>query len=102
HLREDLSVGVLAARVGMSVRNFARAFKRELGVPPAGYVERVRVQAARRKLQLGAASIAHIAEQVGFGCVDSLRRAFVRQTGASPSASRALRLVETPSERPAS
>jgi transcriptional regulator GlxA family with amidase domain len=90
----DLSVGVLAERVGMSPRNFARAFKRELGVTPAGYVERVRVEAARRKLQLGAASIAQIADEVGFGCVDTLRRAFMRQTGGPPSASRALRLVE--------
>jgi transcriptional regulator GlxA family with amidase domain len=97
HLRDNLSVSVLAARVGMSVRNFARAFKRELGVTPAGYVERVRVEAARRKLQLGAASIAQVADEVGFGCADTLRRAFLRQTGGPPSASRSSRAL---AERP--
>jgi transcriptional regulator GlxA family with amidase domain len=88
HVRDDLSVGVLAQRVGMSVRNFARAFKRQVSMTPAGYVESVRVEAARRKLEMGDASIAEIAGEVGFGSVDTLRRAFVRQTGSTPRVSR--------------
>jgi transcriptional regulator GlxA family with amidase domain len=87
-VRDDLSVSVLAQRVGMSVRNFARAFKRELSMTPAAYVEMVRVEAARRKLEMGAASIAEVATEVGFGSIDTLRRAFVRQTGHTPRAGR--------------
>lgn len=56
---------------------------------PAGYVESVRVEAARRKLEMGSASIAEVAVEVGFGSVDTLRRAFVRQTGHTPRMSRA-------------
>jgi transcriptional regulator GlxA family with amidase domain len=88
HLKADLSVVALAARVGMSVRNFARMFKREMSMTPAAYVEGVRVEAARRKLELGTASLAEVAREVGFGSVDTLRRAFVRETGEPPSACR--------------
>jgi len=89
HVKEDLSVSALAARVGMSVRNFARAFKRELSMTPAAYVESIRVESARRKLEMGSASIAEVATEVGFGSIDTLRRAFVRQTGHTPRLTRA-------------
>ena len=105
HLASDLSVPALAAHVGMSPRNFARAFKRELNVTPAAYVEASRVEAARRKLQLGASSMAEIASDVGFGSIDSMRRAFARQTGDLPSAHRGaprLRLVSGKTEGAAS
>ncbi|MDD9946723.1 MAG: DJ-1/PfpI family protein [Myxococcales bacterium] len=81
----DLSVTALATRVGMSVRNFARMFRRELSMTPAAYVEASRVEAARRKLEFGQDSIDEIAMEVGFRNADTLRRAFVRQTGAAPS-----------------
>jgi len=67
-----------------------------MSVTPAAYVEGVRVEAARRKLELGTASLAEVAADVGFGSVDTLRRAFVRATGQPP---RGLRLVETRSGR---
>jgi transcriptional regulator GlxA family with amidase domain len=88
NIRSDLSVGVLAARVGMSIRNFARAFKRELGVTPVTYVETVRVEVAGRKLQMGNASLAEIANEAGFGSLDTLRRAFLKHTGRPPSRAR--------------
>ena len=47
----DLSVEALAARAHMSPRHFARAFAAETGVTPARYVERVRLEAARRALE---------------------------------------------------
>ena len=92
HVRDDLSLQSLAKRVGASVRSFSRAFKREFATTPASYVEAVRVDAAVRKLELGEASLASIADQVGFGSVDTLRRAFVRQRGEVPSQLRARKL----------
>ena len=43
------SVAALAARANLSPRHFARAFRAEIGITPARYVERVRVEAARRR-----------------------------------------------------
>src|SRR5689334_2400603 len=47
----DLTVAGLARRAGMSERHLARCFHLEVGVTPARYVERVRVEAARRRLE---------------------------------------------------
>ena len=48
HLASDLSVEILAERVAMSPRNFARRFVGMMKLAPAKYVERLRVDAARR------------------------------------------------------
>ena len=69
----------------MSPRNFARAFRRELGATPAAYVERLRVERARGRLESGDAPIEAVAAECGFGTVETLRRAFQRRVGASPS-----------------
>ena len=85
HLDADLSVDRLAARVRMSPRNFARVFRREVGLPPARFVERLRVEAARRRLEESGATLGRIAAECGFGNADALRRAFLRELGVSPS-----------------
>ena len=84
HLADDLSVTALAARAHMSPRNFARAFGRELGVTPAAYVERLRVERARTLLQSGDAPIKLVAAECGFASLETLRRAFARHVGTSP------------------
>jgi len=88
HLAEDLSVERLAQRVAMSVRNFSRTFTREVGVTPARFVERSRVDAARRLLEESAASVDEIAARCGFGTAETMRRSFLRAVHVSPSAYR--------------
>ena len=85
HLDEDLSVAALARRAGMSDRNFARAFRRETGMTPGAYVEAARVERARIALETGDLPVEAVAEQVGFGTVETLRRAFRRRVGVSPA-----------------
>ena len=72
----------------MSERNFARAFKAETGMTPAVYVEALRVERARLALGAGAAPIDAVARRCGFGTVETLRRAFGRRLGVSPTAYR--------------
>jgi transcriptional regulator GlxA family with amidase domain len=85
HLAEDLSVPALARRACMSERNFARAFRRETGRTPAAYVEAARVERARIGLESGDLPVDALARQVGFGTVETLRRAFRRRLGVSPA-----------------
>jgi transcriptional regulator GlxA family with amidase domain len=85
HPEAGHSVESLARRVAMSPRHFARVFARELGVTPARYVERVRVEAARRRLEEGEAGIEQVAEGCGFGSPETMRRAFLRSVRVSPS-----------------
>ena len=84
HLGEDLRVEALAARAGMSPRNFARLYVRRLGTTPAKAVERLRLEAARRALEESGVSIARVAQVCGFGDEERMRRAFLRSLGVAP------------------
>ena len=88
HLDTDLSVPTLAAEVAMSERNFARVFTREVGLTPARYVERARVEGARRRLEESTDGVDAVAAQCGFGSAEVMRRAFLRLLGVPPSAYR--------------
>ena len=88
HLDADLSVPALAGRAAMSERHFARAFKAETGMTPAAHVEALRVERARLALESGGEPIDAVARRCGFGTVETLRRAFARRLGVSPSAYR--------------
>lgn len=88
HPTADLSVAVLADRVHMSPRNFARAFARESGATPGAYVESVRVERARIALEATGATVEAVAHECGFGTVETMRRAFHRRLAVSPAAYR--------------
>ena len=88
HPDEDLGVERLAARVAMSPRHFARVFRAEAGLSPGRFVEKVRVEAARRQLEESNASVDEISSRVGLGTSETMRRAFLRQIGVGPSAYR--------------
>ncbi|WP_329377173.1 GlxA family transcriptional regulator [Streptomyces sp. NBC_01351] len=85
HPDSDLSVETLAARARLSPRHFARAFQAETGVTPGRYVERVRVEHARRLLEESAEGVAQISRACGYGTPEALRRAFVRTLGQPPA-----------------
>jgi len=85
NLDKMLTVDNLAQHVGMSTRNFARQFKKETNTTPADFVERARVDAARRMLEESGTPLKRVASQCGFGDPNSLRRAFLRRLGVSPA-----------------
>lgn len=84
HPEHDLSVPSLASRVGMSPRNFARRFREQLGVSPAQYVLRARVEHARARLEQSDESIETIAERSGFGTEETMRRSFQKLVRVPP------------------
>ncbi|WP_430475319.1 GlxA family transcriptional regulator [Thalassospira lucentensis] len=84
NLASDLSLESLADRAGMTPRTFSRVFSRDLGMSPARYVERVRVEAARALLQDETLTISRVADLCGFRHPETLRRAFQRHLSVSP------------------
>lgn len=88
HLGADLSVEALARRAAMSPRNFARVFCKSAGMTPARYVEQLRVEAARRRLEETDGGVDAIAAQCGFGTSESMRRSFQRTLHVSPTSYR--------------
>ncbi|MEV8567615.1 GlxA family transcriptional regulator [Streptomyces sp. NPDC051322] len=79
----------LATHAALSQRHLQRRFTAELGVPPAAYVEQVRVEAAQRSLAEGDEPVESIARRHGFATAETLRRTFHRRLGVAPSDYRA-------------
>lgn len=88
HLHLPLTVEDLAAQVHMSPRNFARSFVTELGTTPARFLETLRLEAARRRLEETDRNVDQIAGECGFGSAEVMRRCFLRNLGTPPSAYR--------------
>jgi len=85
HMHEMLDVRRIAEHLNMSTRNFTRVFHKQTGVPPAKFVEKVRVEQARRYLEDTDISLERIAEQCGLGGLSSMRRTFLRLLKTTPS-----------------
>ena len=85
HPAADLSVDALAEKASLSPRQFARAFAAEVGMPPGRYVDRARLEAARRRLEDTASGVEETARACGYGTSEAMRRAFVRALGVSPA-----------------
>lgn len=85
NLSKDLSVEVLADRAGLGVRHFSRRFRAVFGVPPATYVEQIRLDVSRDRLVASGRTIDNVATSVGYVSADSFRRAFERRFGITPS-----------------
>jgi transcriptional regulator GlxA family with amidase domain len=85
NLDQDLPVEKLAARAGMSPRNFARVFLKDTGTTPARFVECLRVEAARRRLQESHDKLEKVASDCGFGSIQRLRRSFFRVLHVPPN-----------------
>ncbi len=84
HLNQDLSVENLAEKAAMSSRNFSRVFFRETGITPAKFIEKTRVEAARRRLEESHLSLDEVAKQCGLVDANGLRRLFQRHLKTTP------------------
>ena len=96
HLAEPLPVERLAGAARLSPRQFGRAFREETGETPAKAVERLRVEAARLRIEEGSEPVEVVARAVGFADPERMRRAFVKRFGHPPQA---LRRISAPLRR---
>ncbi|WP_328941617.1 GlxA family transcriptional regulator [Streptomyces sp. NBC_00250] len=85
HPDGDLSVEALAARARLSPRHFARAFQAETGATPGRYVDRVRLEHARRLLEETSRGVEEVARASGYGTPEAMRRAFTKALGTPPA-----------------
>jgi transcriptional regulator GlxA family with amidase domain len=84
HPDQDLSVETLADKVGMSPRNFARVFTRQVGITPGRFVEQSRLERARHYLEDTQLPVSEVAECCGYTTAEGMRLAFDRHLGVSP------------------
>ena len=84
HLASDLRAESIARRAGMSVRNFGRVFRSEIGMTAGDYVERLRVEAACLRLADSSEGVRRIAAQCGFRSPEVMRRTMLRVIRVTP------------------
>lgn len=80
----DHSLPSLAAAAAVSPRHLTRLFQSEFNTTPARWVERVRLDRAQQLL-LDGHSITTAARLSGLGSDETLRRAFARHLGTTPT-----------------
>lgn len=85
NLSRNISVEEMAEFSAMSVRNFARVFKKETGRNPGKFFENMKLERAREIIGNSCKSLEEIAVISGFGREERLRRAFLRRYGLTPS-----------------
>mgnify|MGYP002637783779 CR=1 FL=1 len=84
HFCEKIEAGTLAEKVGLSVSQLNRRFRKLFGIAPVQYVLRARVNAARAMLARGSEGLGEVALECGFYDQSQFGRIFKRETGMTP------------------
>jgi transcriptional regulator GlxA family with amidase domain len=88
HFSVAAPVEEMVRRSGLAERTFKRRFTEMTGLPPIDYVQRLRVEDAKRRLERTDAPVDEIGWRVGYEDAAFFRRLFKRVTGMSPGAYR--------------
>lgn len=92
NLDQPLPLGQVARQAGLSESHFCRLFKDSAGLTLTDYVNRCRIDWAKRELLRPEARISEIAFLVGYQSLSQFNRSFARITGQSPTLYRRERL----------
>lgn len=84
NLNEKISFEKLAFRLAISRRNFDRRFIKATGNTPVEYLQRVKVEVAKKTLEKGRKSIFEVMNEVGYSDDKAFREVFKKITGLSP------------------
>jgi len=82
--QELLTINGLAEKFNMSSRTFIRKFTAITGNTPLEYIQRVRVEVAKRLLEKGKLTVEQVCLEVGYGDFGFFRNIFKRLTGLTP------------------
>ncbi len=85
HLHRKIKLDDLAKDIGMSVSQFSKVFKDELGTSPMDYLNEIRLERAKRMLLIDKASIIQISQECGFGSTSYFTSRFKLKYRVSPS-----------------
>ena len=88
HFSAANSLEGMIAKSGLTERTFKRRFSTATGMSPIAYIQRLRVEDAKRRLERTAVSVDEISWQVGYEEPAFFRRLFKRVTGVTPGAYR--------------
>lgn len=84
NLQTPCSLDTLAARCGYSKNHIIHVFKAETGLTPYAYIQKLRIDNAKRLLDYSSLSASEIAVECGFGSYINLYKEFHKSEGCSP------------------
>jgi len=84
HFHEDFSLNQLAEQFNVTGRTLIRRFKQALDIPPNQYLQAIRIEAARKRLEETDQAVDVIMQNLGYQDPSSFRRLFHKKTGLTP------------------
>ena len=81
---EKVSVEFLAQQFGISKRSFIRRFKKATGNVPVEYIQKVKIESAKRSLETKIKNITEVMYSVGYTDIKAFRNIFKKVTGLTP------------------
>lgn len=85
HLEDRISLEDVAGHVGVSPFYFCKVFKQAAGMTLTEYVNRRRIEWAKRQLSNPRSRITEVAFDVGFQSISQFNRSFLKYVGESPT-----------------
>ncbi len=82
--QENFTMDDLAKQVGLSPRHFNRRFKKATGETPISYIQQIRIEEAKRRLETTNDNINEITWKTGYEDISTFRRLFKKHTSLSP------------------
>ncbi len=82
---EKLTVDHIASKFALSRRNFVRRFKKATANTPLEYIQRVKIEAAKKRFETSADNVTEVMYNVGYNDTKSFRELFRKHTGLTPS-----------------
>jgi len=89
NLQEKISVELLSSKFAVGRRNFDRRFIKATGNTPVEYLQRVKIESAKKAFENSRKNVNEVMYEVGYSDVKAFREVFRRVTGMSPLAYRA-------------
>jgi transcriptional regulator GlxA family with amidase domain len=84
NVTEKISVEELALRFAIGRRHFERRFKKATNNTPVEYIQRVKIEAAKKDLESGRKTVNEVMYDVGYSDIKAFRTVFKKITGLSP------------------
>jgi len=84
NITEKISVEAMSSKFAIGRRHFERRFKKATKNTPLEYIQRVRVEVAKKKFESSRLNVNEVMYEVGYNDVKAFRTLFKRLTGLSP------------------
>ncbi|MHA6531302.1 helix-turn-helix domain-containing protein [Paenibacillus sp. BAC0078] len=84
HLYEELTLGTLAGVAGLNASYLSQQFKKETGIAVSDYIQRERIEEAKRLMELPGITLSDIATRLHFNDQSYFTKVFKKYTGMTP------------------